>query len=119
MVYKQPALGSAILWGDGILYGNILVKDNTILWTSGVRVHTTGVCQATASTWLGLFADPTSMTDSTESTLVLGESSMIRGLRVGPAGSWLSRPIQNRELPVSPYVWMLMAGNAEIGSNAG
>ena len=89
MVYKQPAMGSAILWGEGLLWGDsTMVANNQSLWVGTVRVHTSGLLKTTAGKWANLFVDPYSISDLTESTLAFGETGQTNGLRVGPPGSW-------------------------------
>ena len=71
MVYKQPAMGAAILWGDG-LSGRAPLSKTTSAWSDGDCVGSTSILQTTISKWFNL-RGPESMTDSNESTLAFGE----------------------------------------------
>jgi hypothetical protein len=92
MVLKQPALGCAILWGDGTVSSDGIFVAGTQIWNYGARVHTTGVRSTTGAKWYPNFVNPSSMTDSAESILAYGEAGVVRGLTVGPTGAWFYPP---------------------------
>jgi subtilisin family serine protease len=88
MVNKQPALGNAILWGDGIVLGDSILLDDTLIWGHGAGARTRGVLNLTLSKWYPAFVDPDSIGESGADILAHGETGVITGIRVGPAGAW-------------------------------
>ena len=90
MTKMQPAFGSAILWGDGMVQGNSVVSSQNTILGFGTKVGVNGVLSLTFSKWFTNFVDPNSITNtqSAESILAFGEDGTPGQLVVGPPGSW-------------------------------
>ena len=85
MMYKQPALGSAILWGDGVLQGDSIVSGENLIWDC--NVGSTSILETVSSTWAPAFMDPTSIAISDEKILIYGELGAPTGVRLASASS--------------------------------
>jgi len=91
---KQPALGNAILWGDGTVSGNSILLGSSLIWNNGAAVHTNRLLNGTQSQWYSSFVDPSSITNNAEAILGYGENGLVPGMVVGPAGSWFYPPVR-------------------------
>jgi hypothetical protein len=82
--FNQPALGSAILWGDGTVNGDSLISGNTLIWNTACP--TPGILTRTASRWYSVFVDPSSL----GATDILGKGELCSavGARVGYPDAW-------------------------------
>ncbi len=88
MVNQQPALGSAILWGDGTVSAKGIVLNGSCLWGYGAKVGMQGVLNLTVAKWYSTFLDPLSINDAGVDILAHGNAGLIEGLKTGPPGAW-------------------------------
>ena len=85
MIFKQPAMGSAILWGDGVLQGDSVVAGESLIWDC--NVGTAGILEAVSGAWTSAFIDPASIAISDESILVYGETGALTGMKMATPDS--------------------------------
>ena len=84
MQSNQPAFGSAILWGDGVVQGDSVDSSTGVLWNCN---SAEGVLGATSGTWATAFMDPTSAAASDQSILTNGELGAPTGVKLATPAS--------------------------------
>ena len=86
MIYKQPVLISAILWGDIAPQDDAGVSEASLVcWDR--KAGSTGILRAVSRAWTSAFLDPSSIAMSDESILVNSELGTYTGLKLAASES--------------------------------
>jgi hypothetical protein len=89
MIYKQPAMGNGVLWGDGILASDGVTVAGTSIWNAGVRIGNRTLRADTSRLWLvNGMVDPFSITGNSIEVLANGEDGVAADLTTGTSGAW-------------------------------
>jgi hypothetical protein len=89
MIFKQSALDSGVLWGEGVLTPDGVTTDGVRIWDVGVRTGNRTLRASTSSLWLVYgMVDPYSITNRSIDVLAKGEDGAAASLTTGTSGAW-------------------------------